>query len=119
MIYFLGIATVIQTFCFYNNVFERLADYYFVFSILFIPLILSRKEYSSKPFESIQNSQISSISSPNVTLEKKKIQNLSIEDIDINTVLALIITVFCIWRFFSYVNSNSSSLMPFYFFWQG
>ena len=34
-----GIATVIQTFARYNNTFERLADYYFQFSVVFIPMI--------------------------------------------------------------------------------
>ncbi len=40
----LGIAAVIQTFAGYNNVFERLADYYFQFSVLLIPMIFDRTE---------------------------------------------------------------------------
>lgn len=35
----IGVATVIQTFASYNNTFERLADYYFQFSIVFIPMV--------------------------------------------------------------------------------
>ena len=35
----IGVATVIQTFSSYNNTFERLADYYFQFSIVFIPMV--------------------------------------------------------------------------------
>ena len=31
-------------FCGYNNIFERLADYYFQFSIVFIPLVFERGE---------------------------------------------------------------------------
>ena len=49
-----GVAAAIQTFAAYGNVFERLADYYFQFSFVFIPMVfegvetkrryLSRKE---------------------------------------------------------------------------
>ena len=35
----IGVATVIQTFSSYNNTFERLADYYFQFAIVFIPMV--------------------------------------------------------------------------------
>lgn len=41
---FMGIAIVLQTFCGYNNIFERLADYYFQFSVLFIPLAFDKTE---------------------------------------------------------------------------
>ena len=36
---FMGIAVVFQTFCGYNNIFERLADYFFQFSVVFIPMV--------------------------------------------------------------------------------
>lgn len=39
---FMGIAIVFQTFCGYNNIFERLADYYFQFSIVFIPMVFDK-----------------------------------------------------------------------------
>ena len=39
---FMGVAIVFQTFCGYDNIFERLADYYFQFSVLFIPMIFDR-----------------------------------------------------------------------------
>lgn len=39
----MGIAIVFQTFCGYNNVFERLADYYFQFSVIFIPMVFDRR----------------------------------------------------------------------------
>ena len=35
----MGVAAVIQTFAAYGNVFERLADYYFQFSFVFIPMV--------------------------------------------------------------------------------
>ena len=39
---FMGIAVVFQTFCGYNNIFERLADYFFQFSVVFIPMVFDR-----------------------------------------------------------------------------
>lgn len=41
---FMGVAIIFQMFCGYNNIFERLADYYFQFSIVFIPLVFERGE---------------------------------------------------------------------------
>ncbi len=40
---FIGVAIVFQTFCGYNNIFERLADYYFQFAVVFIPMVFDRK----------------------------------------------------------------------------
>ena len=39
LLHLMGIAAVIQTFAGYSNVFERLADYYFQFSVIFIPMV--------------------------------------------------------------------------------
>lgn len=39
-----GVATVLQTFAGYGNIFERLADYYFQFSIVFIPMVFETVE---------------------------------------------------------------------------
>ena len=39
---FMGIAIVFQTFCGYSNIFERLADYYFQFSVIFIPMVFDK-----------------------------------------------------------------------------
>ncbi|MBR4657473.1 MAG: EpsG family protein [Oscillospiraceae bacterium] len=39
---FMGVAVIFQTFCGYNNIFERLADYYFQFSIIFIPMVFDK-----------------------------------------------------------------------------
>lgn len=41
---FMGIAIVFQTFCGYNNIFERLADYYFQFSVVFIPMVFDKRQ---------------------------------------------------------------------------
>lgn len=40
---FLAVAMLLQTFCSYSNIFERLADYYFQFSVVFIPMVFDRK----------------------------------------------------------------------------
>ena len=114
LLYFMGLAAVIQTFCFYNNTFERLADYYYQFSILFMPLILKR-ETSGAEADEITDSSISA--SKRVTLDKKRISNYSFNDIDINTVLAIVITVFCVWRYITTM-VNDPLFSPFYFFWQ-
>lgn len=39
---FMGLAIIFQTFCGYNNIFERLADYYFQFSVVFIPMVFDK-----------------------------------------------------------------------------
>ena len=44
---FVAIATVIQLFSVYNNVFERLADYYFQFSVIFVPFIFDSRSDGS------------------------------------------------------------------------
>ena len=41
---FMGIAILFQTFCGYSNNFERLADYYFQFAVIFIPMVFDRNQ---------------------------------------------------------------------------
>lgn len=110
LMYFMGIAAVIQTFCFYNNIFERLADYYYQFSILFVPLLLSRNSYGSNLMNADNNSELSNILGSAGTLSKP-------HAIDISTVLFAIICVFCVCRYVIYM-VNNSFFSPFYFFWQ-
>ncbi len=45
---FMGVAIVLQTFAGYNNTFERLADYYFQFAVLLLPLIFENDGRSSR-----------------------------------------------------------------------
>lgn len=40
----IGVATALQTFAAYGNVFERLADYYFQFSFVLIPMVFEEAE---------------------------------------------------------------------------
>lgn len=44
ILHFMGIAIVFQTFTSYNNTFERLADYYFQFSVVLIPMIFEENK---------------------------------------------------------------------------
>ena len=93
LLIFAGISIIFQTFCGYNNIFERLADYYFHTSIVFIPLI----------FERDGKSRMRSI----VGIDQRIVNSVPV-----------IIGVVSVWRFLSYVN-NSPIFMPYKFFWQG
>ena len=42
LLQFMGFATLLQTFCGYDNTFERLADYYFQFAVIFIPMVFDK-----------------------------------------------------------------------------
>lgn len=117
LIYFMGIAVVIQTFCYYSNVFERLADYYFQFSILYVPLLISNNEFEVNQIDKNDLPHMKDISSSSATKAKKKIRNYSKNDISISTVFAIVITAFCIWRYISNM-INDPLMSPFYFFWQ-
>lgn len=57
LLQFTGIAAVIQTFAGYDNVFERLADYYFQFSVLLIPMVFDRTGIGSR----YRNSEIAGL----------------------------------------------------------
>ena len=92
LLMFAGVAIVLQTFCGYSNIFERLADYYFHTSIIFIPLIFQKDR-------------------------KSKMRNTVGSYLQIISIMPLLICVFAIWRFLSTVNS-SRIYMPYRFFWQ-
>ena len=86
----MGVATVIQTFAGYGNIFERLADYYFQFAFVFIPMV----------FEDI----------------KLKRQYLSPRaQTMVRHVAPYIFCTFAIWRFISNVTADEN-MMPYYFY---
>lgn len=118
LIYFIGIATVIQTFCYYNNIFERLADYYFHFSILFVPLILFGKDKNMILSETINADSNSITSSSTYLLSKEKTKSNSMSATDLSLILSIIVVLFCVFRF-CLTMINHPNLSPFYFFWQG
>lgn len=92
LLMFAGVAIVLQTFCGYNNIFERLADYYFHTSIVFIPLIFEK-------------------------IGEKRAGTTIVKDERIKEATALVLCAFAIWRFLSFVN-HSSVYMPYRFLWQ-
>ena len=47
----IGVATVLQTFAGYGNIFERLADYYFQFSFVFIPMVFETVKTKRQYFQ--------------------------------------------------------------------
>ena len=88
----IGVAAVIQTFASYNNTFERLADYYFQFSVAFIPMI----------FEQVRT----------------KRRYLSERELSlVRNVGPYLFCAFAIWRFLNTV-SNDSAFNPFQFYFQ-
>ncbi len=87
---FLGVAIVFQTFCGYNNIFERLADYYFQFSVIFIPMVFDK------------------------TVKRQSLFSWRILDV-IDTVAPYVFCIFAIYRFLDYT-SHSSGFHPYRFF---
>ena len=88
-----GLAAVIQTFSSYNNTFERLADYYFQFSVVFIPMV----------FEDV----------------KLKRRHLSERELMfVRKVGPYLFGMFAIWRFLDYVQLPEALLTPYKFYFQ-
>lgn len=92
LLMFAGVAIVLQTFCGYNNIFERLADYYFHMSIVLIPLIFEKGG-------------------------KTEARTIALRNERIMDVIPLVICIVAVWRFLSTVN-NSPIYTPYRFFWQ-
>lgn len=93
------LAVIIQTFSVYDNVFTRLADYFFQFVVLFIPLMFQSGVDQAKEFPS----------------HSREIRYFSR-----NTYfgIQLIITIFALWYYFRYINASTELLSEFHFFWQ-
>ena len=88
----IGVAAVIQTFSTYNNTFERLADYYFQFSIVFIPMV----------FEDV----------------KTKRRHLSERELRlVRRVGPYLFCAFAIWRFID-TAVNDATIYPYQFYFQ-
>ena len=92
LLQFMGVAILFQTFAYYNNTFERLADYYFQFGILLIPMIFER------------GADRSTIIPPRAIAT-------------VNDVGSLAFCGFAIWRFLTTV-ARDPTLTPFKFFFQ-
>lgn len=89
---FTGIAIVFQTFSGYNNIFERLADYYFHTAIIFIPLVFEKREMTRRLLDRQTELLAKEVATP-------------------------LFCAFAIWRFLSTVN-NAYGFRNFRFIWQ-
>ena len=93
LLQFMGIAAVIQTFAGYNNTFERLANYYFQFAVIFIPLVFQKRNIQAM------------FLNPRVAMSVKYIA-------------PYLFGGFGVWRFANYIQSNAWLWLPFRFFFQ-
>ena len=93
LLQFMGIAAVIQTFASYNNTFERLANYYFQFAVIFIPMVFEECDVQSLIFR------------PNTAFYIKKLA-------------PFLFGGFGVWRFANYLQNNAWLWLPFRFFFQ-
>lgn len=88
----MGVAAVIQTFAGYSNNFERLSDYYFQFSVVFIPMV----------FEGVRTKQ----------------KNLDDRTLSVFFQYGpYVFGAFAIWRFLDNI-VNDYHFTPFYFFFE-
>lgn len=117
LLYFMGIASVIQTFCFYSNNFERLADYYYQFSILFVPLILLEKRADSNTINENNMTNMFNASKSDEELYHNSLAKYSSNSFGISTLLFVVVFAFCVYRYLANM-LNDVYFSPFYFFWQ-
>ena len=89
----MGFAAVIQTFAEYNNTFERLADYYFIFAIIFIPMVFEHKK-----------------------TEKQYLSEKMI--VLVGKTGPYLFGAFAIWRFLDAVNAHIWGITPYQFYFQ-
>ena len=92
------LAAIIQTLAVYDNVFTRLSDYFFQFSVLFIPFMLQSGEEQAVEYPG-HKGEIRYFTSRSYLL------------------VQLCITIFAIGYYFYYINENAALLQEFHFFW--
>lgn len=93
LLQFMGISIVIQTFASYNNTFERLANYYFQFCVVFIPMVFQLDERRSH------------------LLDPKS-------EIMVKQLAPWAFGGFGVWRFARYIASNAWAWLPYRFFFE-
>lgn len=93
LLQFMGIAVVLQTFTSYNNTFERLANYYFQFAVVFIPMVFQKDIFRSRSLSKTQEASVK-VYGP------------------------WIFGAFGVWRFANYIQSTSWIWLPFRFYFQ-
>lgn len=90
---FMGIAIVIQTFASYNNTFERLANYYFQFSVIFIPMVFQ------------------------VDVRRSRLLDAKTEAMG-KQAAPWAFCAFGVWRFANYITANAWLWLPYRFFFE-
>lgn len=88
----IGIAIVLQTFASYNNTFERLADYYFQVSVVFIPMVFEKCDLQKQYLSPKENAMV-------------------------KTLAPYVFCAFAVWRFLSSVQADAT-LSPYLFYFQ-
>lgn len=93
------LAALCQMFSVYDNNFTRLADYFYQFVILFIPLMMESGDRQAAHY-------------PN------HIGEIRYWDRQIYMLASIAITLFSFWYYHSYIQSSAAILNQFKFFWQ-
>lgn len=93
------IAVIIQCFSMYDNVFSRLADYYYQFIVLFMALIMENGQHQA-----------------DVQPERK--YSIRYFTRGSYLLIGLAITLFALWYYNSYIDSSQAILQDFKFFWE-
>lgn len=92
-------AAIIQYFSIYNNVFTRLADYYYQFIVLFMPMILETGQHQ-------------------LEMNKNLTYEVRFNDQAIYALLSISITVFALYFYNSTVAASQAILQDYKFLWQ-
>ena len=90
---FTAIAIVFQSFCTYSNIFERLADYYFQFSVVLFPMVFEQKT------------------------DSHSILNINM-DRTVKSVAPVLFCAFAVWRFADAIHLDATHYLPYRFFFQ-
>ena len=93
LLQFMGVAIALQTFASYNNTFERLANYYFQFSVVFIPLVFQ------------------------VDVRRSTLLDAKTEAM-VKQFAPWAFGAFGVWRFARYITGNSWLWLPYRFFFE-
>lgn len=93
------LAVIIQCFSVYDNVFTRLADYFYQFVMLFIPLMLQSGWEQARIYPS-------------------HAEEIRYWPPKILFIVQMGITLFSVWYYFSTVNGSSALLSGFHFYWE-
>ena len=93
------VAAIIQYFSTYDNVFSRLADYYYQFIVLFLPLAMESGDHQA-------------MVQPERRHEIRYFAHRSY------LLIGLAITLFALWYYNSYIDSSQAILQDFRFFWE-